>query len=99
MKTKPKEETAGPILSSKLLTDFVAAQNSRTKKPSPNEELVAVIKRIEVVAYTIGLQEAVSRMEMVASIVPSSVTKAQLVDMIKMEIDDCISKWKSFTES
>ena len=82
------------MTNSSLLNDYIAGQTNPEAGASPEEQLRCALVRVERINYTAGLHEAVSRMEMIAAVVPSSVTKAQLIDMLEKEIAACILRWK-----
>ncbi len=68
-------------------SQFIADQNNRELQPTPQEALDAAILRIKQVAYAQGVEAGLSRLEMMAAIIPSSVTKAQIVQMLKNEAE------------
>lgn len=76
-------------------SSFVAAETNPANGPTPTEALADAIKRLEAVAYARGFEAALSRLEMLAAIVPESVTKAQLVGMLKREVAACIGEWNA----
>lgn len=76
-------------------SSFVAAETNPANGPTPNEALQSAVKRIEAVAYARGFEAALSRLEMVASVVPESVTKMQLLAMLKKEVESCIGDWNA----
>ena len=54
---------------------------------TPKEAIAQAIARIESEARHEACRDILSRFEMIASIVPASVTKKQLLEMIRREID------------
>lgn len=76
-------------------SSFVAAETNPANGPTPNEALEYAAKRIEAVAYARGFEAVLSRLEMLAAIVPESVTKTQLVEMLKREVAACIGEWNA----
>ena len=76
-------------------SSFVSTETNPANGPTPAEALAAAIKRLEEVAYARGFEAALSRLEMLAAIVPESVTKAQLVGMLKREVAACIGEWNA----
>jgi hypothetical protein len=76
-------------------SSFVSTETNPANGPTPSEALLTATKRLEAVAYARGFEAALSRLEMLAAIVPESVTKAQLVDMLKREVTACIGEWNA----
>lgn len=76
-------------------SSFVSTETNPANGPTPAEALAAAIKRLEEVAYARGFEAALSRLEMLAAIVPESVTKSQLVEMLKSEVTACIGEWNA----
>lgn len=76
-------------------SSFVATETNPANGPTPAEALAAAIKRLEEVAYARGFEAALSRLEMLAAIVPESVTKSQLVEMLRSEVTACIGEWNA----
>lgn len=76
-------------------SSFVATETNPANGPTPSEALLAATKRLEAVAYARGVEAALSRLEMLAAVVPESVTKVQLVEMLKREVAACIGEWNA----
>lgn len=90
----PIENTAAPEVPRLVRpSSFVAAETNPANGPTPSEALSAATKRIEAVAYARGFEAALSRLEMLAAVVPES--KAQLVEMLKREVTACIGEWNA----
>ena len=78
---------------SAILRKCLREQNDTEIQQSPSAALASVVNRIETIAYTRGVNEVLLRMEMLAAIIPSSVTKEQMIAMLHREIADCLKKW------
>jgi len=92
------ENTAAPSVDVPRLvrpSSFVASEMNPANGPTPIEALNAATKRIEAVAYARGFEAALSRLEMIAAVVPESVTKVQLVEMLKREVTACVGEWNA----
>ena len=76
-------------------SSFVAAETNPANGPTPTEALLTATKRLEDVAYAKGFEAALTRLEMLAAVVPESVTKSQLVEMLKREVMSCIGEWNA----
>ena len=76
-------------------SSFVAEETDPANGPTPSEALLTATKRLENVAYAKGFEAALIRLEMLAAVVPESVTKSQLVEMLKREVISCIGEWKA----
>lgn len=74
---------------------FVAEETNPANGPTPTEAMQEALRRLEAVAYAKGFEAALTRLEMLAAVVPDSVTKAQLVDMLKREVQACIGEWNA----
>lgn len=90
--TTPTPVVCGALVRPSL---FVALQTNPANGPTPEEALLSATKRLVDVAYARGFEAALSRLEMLAAVVPESVTKAQLVDMLKREVTACIGEWNA----
>lgn len=89
--------TPRPVVCGALVrpSSFVAAETNPANGPTPSEALAAATKRLEAVAYARGFDAALSRLEMLAAVCPESVTKAQLVEMLKREVVASIGEWNA----
>lgn len=74
---------------------FVATEMNPANGPTPSEALAAATQRLEAVAYAQGFEAALSRLEMLAAVAPESVTKSQLIDLLKREVTACIGNWNA----
>lgn len=96
MNTMSTFTTIPPVVRSPFMqhpSAFIAAATDPANGPTPAEALLAATKRMEAVAYARGFATALSRLELLAAIAPESVTKAQLVELLKSEVDACIGAW------
>lgn len=75
-------------------SEFLANQTNPALGPTPSEALLDAGRRLSAVAFTKGADIVLTRMKMVSSIVPSSVTKQQLIDMIGREIEAAEAEWR-----
>jgi GTP cyclohydrolase III len=67
------------------------AENGAT----PSDALREATRRLEAVAYAQGMELVLSRLEMLAAIIPSSITKSQLIAQIKLQVSICIEEWNA----
>lgn len=96
MNTMSTPTTIPPVVRSPFMqhpSAFIAAATDPANGPTPAEALLAATKRMEAVAYARGFDAALSRLELLAAIAPESVTKAQLVDLLKSEVSACVAEW------
>lgn len=75
------------------MNEHPATWAGRQSKEQPAQNLALALARLEAVAYAKGVAEGLSRLEMLAAIVPESVTKKQLVEMIGREAKALIANW------
>lgn len=94
MNPNRRTQSDGPVRCSALLGAFVASQSAMDERLTPAQALAAAVNRIEAVSYTRGMQDALSRMEMVSAIVPETMTKLQMLALLKKEIEVCIARWE-----
>jgi len=59
--------------------------NIDEEKISIEDEIHNALKKLEIAAYKKGLREGASRMEMLSLLVPGSITKKDLIRLIKIE--------------
>ncbi len=76
------------------LSSFIACQTNPAIGPTPAESLASAIKRIESLAYARGFDAAMGRLQMLAAIVPESVSKTTLIEMLKREVEAGIAEWR-----
>ncbi len=75
-------------------SEFLASQTNPVLGPTPSEALLDAGRRLSDVAFTKGAHLVLTRMKMLTSLVPSSVTKQQLIDMIGREIEAAQAEWR-----
>lgn len=75
-------------------SEFLSSQTNPALGPTPSDALLDAGSRIASVAFTEGVILILTRMKMLSSIVPSSITKQQLVDMIAREIEAAEAEWR-----
>ena len=76
------------------VTMFVFEQLNPAHGQSPAQALAAAIQRLESVAYARGVADAVSDMEMVAAVLPGTVSKAKLLELVKDAIQLTLARWE-----
>lgn len=81
--------------SSTELHRFIAYQESSPElRGTPREAALYAIDRVEAVAYTKGVEAALSRIEMLAAIVPGRISAKEVIRLIGVERDAIIGEWR-----
>ena len=80
------------------VSKFVFEQLNPANGQSPAQALAVAIQRLETVAYARGVADAVADMEMVAAVVPATVSKAKLLELVKNAIQQTLAHWENSIE-
>lgn len=74
---------------------FIADQESSPEqRGTPRESVDAALKRLEAVAYTKGVEAALTRIEMLASMVPGRISAKEVIRLIGVERDAIVGEWQ-----
>ncbi len=78
------------------LGQFIRDQElSPEQRGTPRESVDAALRRLENVAYTKGVEAALSRIEILAAIIPSRISAKEIIRMIGVERDTIVAEWKA----
>lgn len=73
--------------------DWIKLQTDFEHGPTPSEAMKAAIQRVEALAYACGLTAGLARLERLTFVVPTSITKKHLVELIHREKAELIAEW------
>ncbi len=80
--------------SSEIHRFIVEQESSPAVRGSPREAVLTAVERAEAVAFSKGVELALSRIEMLVAIVPGRISGAEVIRMAACERDAIIGEWR-----